>query len=66
MNYSFSSIPDCVYDIETLEILLATNNQISFINVDGLMKLKRLATLDLSNNNITNVPFELGNMKHLR
>ena len=66
MNYSFSSIPDCVYDIETLEILLATNNQISFINVDGLMKLKPLATLDLSNNHITNVPFELGNMKHLR
>lgn len=51
----------------SLEILLMSDNQIGELNVDGgLMNLKRLATLDLTNNNIQHVPPELGNMKQLR
>lgn len=50
----------------SLEILLASGNKITSVKVDGLQRLKRLATLDLSNNNIAQVPPELGNMKQLR
>lgn len=52
--------------MQSLEILLAKGNKITKINVCGLAELKRLATLDLSNNNIDHVPPELGNMKQLR
>lgn len=46
--------------------MLISDNQLKQIDIDGLQKLKRLATLDLTNNNIDNVPFQLGNMKQLR
>lgn len=59
-------MPACVYEMEQLEILCAANNQISLIYVEGLSKLKRLATLDLHNNNIDFVPPSLGNMMQLR
>lgn len=52
--------------MQGLEIFLANGNKITEINVHGLAQLKRLATLDLSNNNISYVPPELGNMKQLR
>lgn len=64
--FRFTEIPDCIYNIASLEILLANGNKITTINIDGLSKLKRLATLDLANNNINHVPPELGNMKQLR
>ncbi|XP_050716360.1 leucine-rich repeat-containing protein 40-like isoform X2 [Eriocheir sinensis] len=62
----FEMVPACVYEMEQLEILCAANNQISFIYVEGLSKLKRLATLDLHNNNIDFVPPSLGNITQLR
>ncbi|XP_015589721.1 leucine-rich repeat-containing protein 40 isoform X1 [Cephus cinctus] len=62
----FTKLPDCIYDIERLEILTVGNNQLSLIDVSSLSKLRRLATLDLSNNNIVFVPPELGNLKNLR
>lgn len=65
-NNRFSTIPQCVFEMQGLEILLLGDNQITDICIDGLSRLKRLATLDLSNNNIGQVPPELGNMKQLR
>ncbi|MPC37181.1 hypothetical protein E2C01_030655 [Portunus trituberculatus] len=52
--------------MEQLEILCAANNQLKLIYVEGLSKLKRLATLDLHNNNIDFVPPQLGNVTQLR
>lgn len=67
-TFRFPKIPLCVYELENLEILLATENKITDINVspDALAKVKKLAVLDLSNNSIGTVPPELGNFKHLR
>lgn len=45
---------------------MASDNQITNIDVLGLCKLRRLAILDFSNNNIAHVPPELGNLIHLR
>lgn len=52
----------CVYKLVGLEILLACDNQIEVLDVSqsGLGALPRIATLDLSNNSIRNVPPELG------
>lgn len=52
--------------MDALEILLISQNQIKDLNIDGLTNLKRLATLDLTNNNINHVPPKLGNMKQIR
>nr|XP_022917612.1 leucine-rich repeat-containing protein 40-like [Onthophagus taurus] len=65
-NNRFTSVPNCIYALQNLEILLISDNQVTNINVDGLKQLQRLATLDLSNNDIGTVPPELGNMKQLR
>lgn len=65
-NNAFTKIPECIYDMQGLEILLVSDNKITEICVEGLKRLKRLATLDLSNNNISQVPPELGNVKQLR
>uniref|UniRef100_A0A1Y1KX67 Disease resistance R13L4/SHOC-2-like LRR domain-containing protein n=3 Tax=Photinus pyralis TaxID=7054 RepID=A0A1Y1KX67_PHOPY len=65
-NNRFGRIPECVYEMEGLEILNASDNQILEVNVDGLSKLKKLAVLQLANNSINFVPPELGNLKQLR
>ena len=62
----FSTLPKCVYDMEALEILLVSDNQINSIVIDELKKLRRLATLDFTNNSIGSIPPELGNMTQLR
>ncbi|OXU30630.1 hypothetical protein TSAR_003644 [Trichomalopsis sarcophagae] len=62
----FEEMPECIYEIAGLEILIANDNKMSCINVPALSNLKRLAHLDLSNNNIGYVPPELGNLKNLR
>lgn len=59
-------MPSCIYEIKSLEILLASDNRMTTIDASGLSNLKRLATLDLSNNNIDYVPPELGNMTQIR
>jgi Leucine-rich repeat (LRR) protein len=66
-NNRFVTFPMCIYDIVSLEILLACSNKIEDFDAsgNGLAKLTRLATLDLSNNNISTVPLLLGNMTHL-
>ncbi|XP_066152991.1 leucine-rich repeat-containing protein 40-like isoform X2 [Euwallacea fornicatus] len=65
-NNRFKKIPDCIFGMVGLEILMLNDNKLDKINVEGLQKLNRLATLSLSNNNISVVPPELGNMNHLR
>ncbi|XP_026827400.1 leucine-rich repeat-containing protein 40 isoform X2 [Ooceraea biroi] len=62
----FTELPDAIYDIVPLESLIANDNQISKIDIPSLEKLKRLAVLNLANNNIAHVPPELGTLKHLR
>lgn len=65
-NNKFTKIPDCVCGMIGLEILLACDNKITEVNVDELKKLKRIATLDLTNNNIGHIPPELGNIVQLK
>ncbi|XP_076239569.1 leucine-rich repeat-containing protein 40 [Calliopsis andreniformis] len=69
INISFNryeQLPESVYDIESLEILIANDNLITDINVLSLEKLRKLAILNFANNNIGYVPPELGNLKNLR
>lgn len=62
----FKKIPECIFGMTGLEILMLNDNGIDQINMDGLKNLKRIATLNLSNNNINAVPPELGTMTQLR
>ncbi|KAH8034866.1 hypothetical protein HPB51_003153 [Rhipicephalus microplus] len=62
----FSRIPKVVMSWESLEILFAADNKIEELDMAQLQKLKQLAVLDLRNNNIRQVPPELGNMRQLR
>ena len=62
----FDSIPISLQSCERLETLLLNGNQISVIDVEVLRRLKMLAVLDLSNNNIQHVPPELGTLTQLR
>lgn len=66
-NNRFTAIPNSVYKLTGLEILLAKDNQIEKIDASefGLGALSRLATLDLANNNIDHVPPILGNLKRI-
>ncbi|KAG5886603.1 hypothetical protein JTB14_001027 [Gonioctena quinquepunctata] len=65
-NNKLAGIPDCIFGMIGVENLLMKENSIEEIPIDGLRNLKRLSTLDLSNNNIQQVPPELGNMTQLR
>ena len=62
----FDSIPNAIQGCEKLETLLLNDNQIKDIDVEGLRKLTALAVLDLSNNDIQQVPPELGTLTQLR
>uniref|UniRef100_A0A0K2T2H8 Leucinerich repeatcontaining protein 40like [Metaseiulus occidentalis] n=1 Tax=Lepeophtheirus salmonis TaxID=72036 RepID=A0A0K2T2H8_LEPSM len=61
----FTAIPESMYSCPKLEILIISENKITEIDVDSLTKIKRLATLDLSYNDIKTVPPQLGNMKQI-
>lgn len=65
-NNRFRSIPAVVYSLGKLEILFAADNQINSIDVNGFINLKVLGTLDLQNNDIAQVPPELGNCTWLK
>lgn len=62
----FPQIPGCLYQITSLEHILADENQITSIDVESLKSLSSLSILSLKNNNINNVPPELGNLEHLK
>ncbi|XP_032221201.2 leucine-rich repeat-containing protein 40 isoform X1 [Nematostella vectensis] len=62
----FSCLPPVLYSMISLRTLLACDNQIAVIDVDGLLRMSVLETLDLQNNNISQVPPELGNVRGLK
>lgn len=66
-NNKFIEFPKCIYELIHVEIIIACDNKIEAIDASdcGLAALKRLATLDLSNNNISHVPPTLGNMTQI-
>ncbi|XP_033162811.1 leucine-rich repeat-containing protein 40 isoform X3 [Drosophila mauritiana] len=64
-NNRFPCIPNCVYELQGLEILIASENHIKMLNVSGLQNMRRLSTLDLRNNDIETVPPILGNLTNI-
>ncbi|KAH8295424.1 hypothetical protein KR018_011005, partial [Drosophila ironensis] len=64
-NNRFELIPNSVYELQGLEILIASENHIKLLNVSGLQCMPRLTTLDLRNNDIDNVPPILGNLTNI-
>lgn len=62
----FKQIPLCIFNLNNLEILMMNNNHLEKINEHGkLIEMKKLTVLDLSNNNIEKIPFELGLARQL-
>lgn len=55
-----TEIPPGVYQLPILENLFANNNKITSIDAMKIVKMKHLSTLNLQNNDITQVPLELG------
>ncbi|XP_077572943.1 leucine-rich repeat-containing protein 40 [Stigmatopora nigra] len=68
LNYNkFSAFPEVLYHMPSLESILLGNNQVGgHLDPDRLMALSRLSTLDLSNNDLLNVPPRLGLCTSLR
>ncbi|XP_068565455.1 leucine-rich repeat-containing protein 40 isoform X2 [Cebidichthys violaceus] len=67
LNYNrFKSFPEVLYQIVSLETVLLGNNQVDKVDPHRLMKLVHLSTLDLSNNDLLNIPPELGRCASLR
>ncbi|XP_067454161.1 leucine-rich repeat-containing protein 40 isoform X2 [Thunnus thynnus] len=67
LNYNrFKSFPEVLYQIVSLDTVLLGNNQVGVLDPSRLMKLVHLSTLDLSNNDLLNIPPELGLCVSLR
>ena len=64
--FRFTEIPLVVYKLKKLENLLASNNKIQTVDSEAMTSLPRIATLDLQNNDISQVPPGLGNCTQLR
>lgn len=62
----FGEVPPVVYELRKLEIFFINNNQVSNVDSAGFLQLPVLATLDLQNNNISQVPPELGNCTSIK
>uniref|UniRef100_A0A1A7XBW1 Leucine-rich repeat-containing protein 40 n=2 Tax=Iconisemion striatum TaxID=60296 RepID=A0A1A7XBW1_9TELE len=60
------SFPEVLYEILSLETVLLGNNQVCVVDPGRLRKLACLTTLDLSNNDLLNIPPELGLCTSLR
>ncbi|XP_068449371.1 leucine-rich repeat-containing protein 40 [Clinocottus analis] len=67
LNYNrFKSFPEVLYQMVSLETVLLGNNQVDKVDPHRLMGLVHLSTLDLSNNDLLNIPPELGLCGSLR
>ncbi|XP_032597389.1 leucine-rich repeat-containing protein 40 isoform X3 [Drosophila grimshawi] len=64
-NNRFEFLPKGLYELQGLEILIASENHIKALNVDGLKGMPRLSTLDLRNNDIEFIPPILGNLTNI-
>ncbi|KFO84257.1 Leucine-rich repeat-containing protein 40, partial [Buceros rhinoceros silvestris] len=62
----FKVFPSVLYRILVLETVLLSNNQVGSIDPLQLKRMDRLGTLDLQNNDLLQVPPELGNCESLR
>uniref|UniRef100_A0A8C3T4F2 Leucine-rich repeat-containing protein 40 n=1 Tax=Chelydra serpentina TaxID=8475 RepID=A0A8C3T4F2_CHESE len=62
----FKILPNVLYRIPTLETILLSNNQVGSIDPLQIRKMDKLGTLDLKNNDLLQVPPELGNCVNLR
>ncbi|NXT53308.1 LRC40 protein, partial [Pluvianellus socialis] len=62
----FKVFPGVLYRILALETVLLSNNQVGAIDPLQLKKMDKLGTLDLQNNDLLQVPPELGNCETLR
>ncbi|NXW17409.1 LRC40 protein, partial [Circaetus pectoralis] len=62
----FKAFPSVLYRILALETILLSNNQVGSIDPLQLKKMDKLGTLDLQNNDLLQVPPELGNCETLR
>lgn len=62
----FTTLPSPLYEMKKLEIIFADNNKITTIDAGGIKGLPMLATLDLQNNNIEQVPPELGQCTQIK
>jgi len=60
-------LPECVYDLENLEILRVSNNKITAIKggLDGVVKWRKMKVLCLDGNMIEEIPIELAKLTHL-
>ncbi|KAH8390433.1 hypothetical protein KR200_000838 [Drosophila serrata] len=64
-NNRFQFIPNSVFELQGLEIFIASENHIKMLNVSGLKSMPRLSTLDLRNNDIDSIPPTLGNLTNI-
>ncbi|XP_069126411.1 leucine-rich repeat-containing protein 40-like [Argopecten irradians] len=62
----FTCIPPVLFELKKLEILFMDNCKIDTVDAAGVCSLPRIGTLDLQNNNISQVPPELGNCTQLK
>uniref|UniRef100_U3JET0 Leucine rich repeat containing 40 n=1 Tax=Ficedula albicollis TaxID=59894 RepID=U3JET0_FICAL len=66
LNALFKVFPSVLYHLPALETILLSNNQVGSIDPVQLKGLDKLGTLDLQNNDLLQVPPELGNCENLR
>ncbi|KAB0394237.1 hypothetical protein E2I00_014525, partial [Balaenoptera physalus] len=62
----FKILPEVLYRIPTLETILISNNQVGSVDPQKMKTMENLITLDLQNNDLLQIPPELGNCVNLR
>ncbi|KAJ6662635.1 hypothetical protein lerEdw1_011772 [Lerista edwardsae] len=62
----FKIFPGVLYRIPTLETILLANNQVGSLDPKHIKNMDKLGTLDLQNNDLLQIPPELGNCVNLR
>ncbi|NWI58995.1 LRC40 protein, partial [Calyptomena viridis] len=62
----FKVFPSVLYQLPALETILLSNNQVGSVDPVQLRGMERLGTLDLQNNDLLQVPPELGTCENLR
>lgn len=64
--FRFKTFPGVLYRIPALETVLLANNQVGSIDPLQIKNMDKLGTLDLQNNDLLQIPPELGNCLNLR
>ncbi|TKC46829.1 hypothetical protein EI555_002927, partial [Monodon monoceros] len=66
IDLRFKILPEVLYRIPTLETILISNNQVGSVDPQKMKTMENLITLDLQNNDLLQIPPELGNCVNLR